>query len=175
MPAKNNNPPTRRRPITTCIRKSACATSDAVLKNSNGGVLIAADEIDAAFRFLDTESSGKIKPKVMKERLAILNRNVSKTDVLGLFGGKDSINIQDMTELLLDNELKDFDPVAESFEALDPTGSGFAESELLRKIFRNLVFGGKCSEKSNSFLHIFLPCKNSLFIYYQLTCAQRSK
>lgn len=146
MPSKTKKASARRRTTNTCNRNKSC-TADSVLKNSNGGVLITSGEIDAAFRFLDIEGSGKIKPKTMKERLATLNRNVSKKDILGLFGGKDSITIQDLRELLLDNELKDFDPVAESFEALDPTASGYAENELLRKIFRNLGFGELTDEE----------------------------
>lgn len=122
--------------------------------------MITSDEIDAAFRFLDKDGSGKIKPKMMKDGLSVLNRNVSKKDVLGLFGGKDSITVQDIRELLLDNELKDFDPVSESFEALDPTGSGYAESELLRKIFRNLGFGGKLDQRSTSQFRTLLQCAN---------------
>ena len=138
----------KRRSTATAVhsgRKSVRVSEAVVPKNSSGGVRITADEINTAFQFFDKDGSGKITPKMMKDRMNALNRNVNKKEVLGMFNGRagGALSQKDLKDLLLDNEVVDFDPVAEAFQALDPTGSGYAETELLRKIFQNLGFGGE--------------------------------
>ena len=41
----------------------------------------------------------------------------------------------------MDNEVTNFDPVAEAFKAYDPEGTGFADLKVLRSIFANLGYG----------------------------------
>ena len=41
----------------------------------------------------------------------------------------------------MDNEVQNFDPVAEAFKVYDPNSTGFVDAEILRSIFQNLGFG----------------------------------
>ncbi|CAN0050779.1 unnamed protein product [Scytosiphon promiscuus] len=54
---------------------------------------------------------------------------------------KTEMNLHDLQEVLLDNEVTNFDPVAEAFKAYDPSETGFVDLEILRSIFDNLGFG----------------------------------
>eukprot|EP00611_Tribonema_gayanum_P000952 TRINITY_DN1071_c0_g1_i2.p1 TRINITY_DN1071_c0_g1~~TRINITY_DN1071_c0_g1_i2.p1 ORF type:complete len:107 (-),score=28.53 TRINITY_DN1071_c0_g1_i2:127-447(-) len=51
------------------------------------------------------------------------------------------MTLNDLRELLMDNEVTDFDPVAEAFKAYDPDGTGYVDMEVLRTFFSNLGFG----------------------------------
>ncbi|CAM9261679.1 unnamed protein product [Hapterophycus canaliculatus] len=54
---------------------------------------------------------------------------------------KTEMNLDDLQDVLLDNEVTNFDPVAEAFKAYDPSETGFMDTEILRSIFDNLGFG----------------------------------
>ena len=51
------------------------------------------------------------------------------------------MTLEDLKELPLENEVKNFDPVAEAFKVYDPDGTGYVDSNVLRSIFENLGFG----------------------------------
>ena len=51
------------------------------------------------------------------------------------------MTVQELQDLLMDNEVQNFDPVAEAFKVYDPHSTGFVDSEILRSIFQNLGFG----------------------------------
>lgn len=73
---------------------------------------------------------------------------------------RNELTFDDLKLLLIDNEVKNFDPVAEAFKVYDPEGkerakclcacvdgcyrylgSGFVDCSVLRTIFENLGFG----------------------------------
>ena len=58
-----------------------------------------------------------------------------------LMNNKSEMTLQDLKDLLIDNEVQNFDPIAEAFKVYDPHGTGFIDSEILRSIFQNLGFG----------------------------------
>ena len=37
-----------------------------------------------------------------------------------------------------DNEITNFDPLAEAFKAYDPQGTGYVDTDVLRNVFQNL-------------------------------------
>ena len=51
------------------------------------------------------------------------------------------MTVQDLQDLLTDNEIQNFDPVAEAFKVYDPHSTGYVDSEILRNIFQSLGFG----------------------------------
>lgn len=57
-----------------------------------------------------------------------------------LMAGKTSLTLDDLRELVADNDLTGFDPVAEAFKVFDPSGSGIADEGVLRDVFRRLGF-----------------------------------
>ena len=58
-----------------------------------------------------------------------------------LMNDQSELTLDDLRELLLDNEVKNFDPVAEAFKVYDPEGTGFVDTTVLKAIFENLGFG----------------------------------
>eukprot|EP01083_Nonionella_stella_P020420 56624_1 len=54
---------------------------------------------------------------------------------------REKIKLEDLNSWLIDNELTNYDPVAEAFKIYDPDESGFINTEVLRSIFSQLGFG----------------------------------
>ncbi len=65
--------------------------------------------------------------------------------------GAPVLSAADLKALLLDNDLTNFDPVAEAFKVYDPAGTGFVDTSTLRDVFRRLGFG-ELSEEDMSVL-----------------------
>ena len=76
-----------------------------------------------------------------------MNKNLSKKELMLMFAGKDSITLQEVRDLLLDNQIKTIDPVSEAFSVLDPTNTGFVQESKIRKIFENFGFGELSAEE----------------------------
>jgi Ca2+-binding EF-hand superfamily protein len=59
---------------------------------------------------------------------------------------KKELTIEDLNELLIDNEINNFDPVYEAFKVFDPNNEGHIDGEKLKQSF--LAFGfGELSEE----------------------------
>ena len=113
----------------------------AVPKNAKGGVLVSEDELAAAFAFFDVDGSGKITTSNLRKRLGVFYKNMPAKDYRFLMNNKPELTLEDLKELLLDNEVTNFDPVAEAFKVYDPDGTGFVDTDVLRSMFENLGFG----------------------------------
>ena len=51
------------------------------------------------------------------------------------------LSLDDLRSLLENNEIKNFDPVAEAFKVYDPQETGFVDTSVLKGIFEKLGFG----------------------------------
>jgi hypothetical protein len=49
---------------------------------------------------------------------------------------KPTLSYTDLKELISDNEVRDFDPVAEAFKVYDPAGTGYVDVATLRTMFQ---------------------------------------
>ncbi len=58
-----------------------------------------------------------------------------------LMNGETELTYDDLYDLLKNNEVSNFDPVAEAFAVYDPLGTGFADNNVLKDVFKNLGFG----------------------------------
>ncbi|CAN0245057.1 unnamed protein product, partial [Phaeothamnion confervicola] len=112
-----------------------------VLKNARGGVLVTQEELKAAFEFFDVDGRGKLTASSLRRRLGCFFKDMSPREYRFLMNGKPELTLEDLNELLLDNDVADFDPVAEAFATYDPQGTGFVDTEVLRTIFSGLGFG----------------------------------
>ena len=56
-------------------------------------------------------------------------------------GNRPELTLTDLQDLLVNNEVVNFDPVAEAFKVYDPHGTGFVDTDILRNIFQGLGFG----------------------------------
>lgn len=119
---------------------------DKVKKNSKGGVQITAEEIKTAFNLLDVDKTGVVLP-VLKKRLGVLFPDFTAKDYRFLMNNKKEITIEDLNELLLDNEITNFDPVHEAFKVFDPTNEGAIDGETLKQSFLAYGFGELSEEE----------------------------
>ena len=64
------------------------------------------------------------------------------------------MQLSHLRELLKDNEITNFDPLAEAFKAYDPQGTGYVDTDVLRNVFQNL--GGGC-QFASEWIDDFFP------------------
>lgn len=69
-----------------------------------------------AFQFLDKYKQGKITPKLLFERMQCFLPHLTKDELNFIMGDEKVITLQYLTDLLLDNTITHFDPVAETFK-----------------------------------------------------------
>merc|ERR1712224_586688 len=77
----------------------------------------------------------------LKKRLGVFYKDMPTKEYKFLMNDQSELTLDDLRELLLDNEVKNFDPVAEAFKVYDPEGTGFVDTSVLKAIFENLGFG----------------------------------
>ena len=96
--------------------------------------------LQMAFEFLDTDKTGKLSIANLKKRIGVFFPNMTAKEYRFLMNNKKDISLNDLIELLVDNEITNFDPVAEAFKAYDPLGEGKIHPGRLRDVFES--FGG---------------------------------
>ncbi|EKX44255.1 hypothetical protein GUITHDRAFT_95073 [Guillardia theta CCMP2712] len=118
---------------------------DPVPRNELGGVYVDEEELKAAFDFFDVHKKGVLTPADLKQRLSVFYKNLPAREYKFLISEPD-FTFNTLKKLLVNNELKDFDPVKEAFKVYDPHETGYVDIEVLRSIFINLGFGEVTNE-----------------------------
>lgn len=108
---------------------------------SGGGIFVSEEELKAAFNFFDSEAKGVITVADLKRRLGAFYKNVPAREYRFLMNDQSELSLEDLTALLQNNEIKDFDPVAEAFKVYDPEGTGFVDPTVLKNVFAKLEYG----------------------------------
>ena len=103
--------------------------------------MITDEELKAAFDFFDVNSTGKITLNNLKSRLGAFYQNMPMKEYKFLMNNETEMTLDDLRELLKDNEITNFDPLAEAFKAYDPHDTGYVDTDVLRSVFQNLGFG----------------------------------
>jgi len=115
--------------------------------NEKGGILVTEQEISSAFNFLDLDKTGKVSIANLKKRLSVFFPDMTAKDYRFLMNGKRELEVADLMELLADNEIVNFDPVAEAFKAYDVKNEGFIDPNVLKEMFRTFGFGELSKEE----------------------------
>ena len=110
-------------------------------KNSVGGIAVDEAELKAAFEFFDVSGKGKITLNDLKSRLGAFYKNVPLREYKFLMNNQSELTLDDLRNLLENNEIKNFDPVAEAFKVYDPQETGYVDTSVLKGIFEKLGFG----------------------------------
>lgn len=108
--------------------------------NAAGGIAVSDADLKAAFHFLDSKGKGKITMADLKQKLAPFYPDMPVKEYAFLMGDSKSLSLHDLKELLADNEITGFDPVAEAFKVYDPEGTGFADTDIMRQVFTGLGY-----------------------------------
>lgn len=118
----------------------AATEVNVVRKNAKGGVLVTPEELRMAFDFLDVDRTGKVSLVNLKRRLGVFFPNMNIKEYRFLMNNKREISFDDLRELLIDNEIQNFDPVAEAFKAYDTSNEGSISIPKLREVFESFGF-----------------------------------
>ena len=76
-----------------------------------------------------------------QSRLGAFYKNMPMKEYKFLMNNESEMSLDDLKDLLKDNEITNFDPLAEAFKAYDPKGTGFVDAAVLRQVFEALGFG----------------------------------
>ena len=68
-------------------------------------------------------------------------KNVPLREYKFLMNNQSELSLDDLRSLLENNEIKNFDPVAEAFKVYDPQETGYVDTNVLKGIFEKLGFG----------------------------------
>jgi len=112
-----------------------------VKKNSKGGIYVSREDITSAFEMLDAEKTGSIHFPTLKKRLGVFFPEMTAREFRFLMNNKKEITLDDLCELIEDNDIQNFDPVAEAFKAYDPHSQGHIDVEKIKDIFRSYDLG----------------------------------
>jgi Ca2+-binding EF-hand superfamily protein len=141
-----------------------------VKKNTKGGVLITPEEISSAFQILDTEKTGQLTIQALKKRLTTLFPEMTAKEFRFLMNNKKEITAEDLKELLLENELTQFDPINDAFKVFDPDNKGVINEDKLRQAFISFGYG----ELSDEELEVLKRVRFSYLSFFVFLCISLS-
>ena len=118
-----------------------------IKRNAKGGVLISPQELQAAFSLLDPDKSGIVTQKNLQKSLNIFYPEMTKKDYKLIMNNNKEMTYEEIESLVIDNEITNFDPVAEAFKAYDPKGLGAINEDKMRAIFAHFGLGELSDEE----------------------------
>jgi calmodulin len=108
--------------------------------NKTVGIPVNPSELHQAFQFFDVDHKGFLTISDLKKRLGVFYQNLSLREYKFLMNNKSELTEQELFQLLQQNELSNYDPVAEAFKIYDPEDTGFLDITVFREILGNLGF-----------------------------------
>ena len=126
---------------TTMEDQPATSVDEFYERNAKGDILVSDEELRAAFEFFDKDGKGKITLGDLRSRLGAFYTNMPMKEYKFLMNNQSEMTFDDLKSLLQDNEITNFDPLAEAFKAYDPAGTGYVDQGVLRRVLENLGFG----------------------------------
>jgi Ca2+-binding EF-hand superfamily protein len=137
-------------------------------RNDRGGVLVTKEQIQNLFNFIGNNGAENIQNnnsietltlQQVQDNLTTFFPNMTSKDFKVLMGGSKQITIGEMEQLLLNNDLVNFDPSIESFHALDPSEAGCVNPERIKEIFVKLGYGGLSEEEMKILTTVSSICR----------------
>jgi calmodulin len=108
-------------------------------------VLVTEEDIDIAFKLLASggdgsggSSSSRVGVKQLAERLRCFRPALEEEEAAFTMGDEKFLTTRYLKDLLLDNTITHFDPIAEAWRCYDPEGTGRADRAALVGIFGRL-------------------------------------
>jgi hypothetical protein len=118
-------------------------------------------EIQTAFNILDLDKTGVLTLSNFRKRVGHLFPDMTAKEFRFLLNNKKEIVINDLKELLLENEILNFDPVTEAFRVIDASNDGFLDFEKFRQTFAAFGFGDLSNEEFEILIKVIF-----FFIFY---------
>lgn len=95
---------------------SSPSSSSKVPRDENGGVLMLDEDVEAAFKFLDVKQTSKVTLLGLKQRFGVFYNSLPVQRIKNMMDGRQNFTLDMLKELVMDNGITDFDPVAEAFK-----------------------------------------------------------
>ena len=107
--------------------------------------MIEKKDLKKLFEFLDVSNKKHLTESDLRNRLSIFyrsgNNGPSSKEYKSLMNNRSTLNIDDLYNILVDNELTNFDPVQESFKTIfDPNDNGCLDTSILKQILLNFGY-----------------------------------
>ena len=118
-----------------------------VKKNEKGGVLVSTEEIQAAFKVLDPDNTGAVTLPSLKKVLGVFYPEMTAKEFRFLMNNQKSLSLEDIERFVKDNEIQNFDPVAEAFNTFDTKKEGSISNDRLRELFLAFDMGELSTEE----------------------------
>jgi hypothetical protein len=126
---------------------SAPANFDHVRKNANGGVLVTPSELQLAFSMLEPDKQGCISINNLKKKLGPLLPELTSKEYRFLMNDKKDFSLDDLKNILMENEISHFDPVAEAYKIFAHSAESSLNGDMLRQAFIAYGFGELSDEE----------------------------
>lgn len=110
-------------------------------RNNKGGIFVSSEELHTAFELLDMNKTGMVTLQNLQKKLSLFFPEMTAREYRFLMNNKKELTEEDLAELLVDNDIQNFDPTADAFRAFDPLGQGFVSTDKLREVFAACKFG----------------------------------
>eukprot|EP00761_Pharyngomonas_kirbyi_P014689 gb/GECH01014719.1/.p1 GENE.gb/GECH01014719.1/~~gb/GECH01014719.1/.p1 ORF type:complete len:224 (+),score=73.22 gb/GECH01014719.1/:1-672(+) len=104
------------------------------------GFEVTREEVSQAFAFLNPTGRKSLRPKDLKDRLSAFYPNMSSKEYRFLVD-QSHFTEDTLYDLLRDNDVTDFDPVAEAFKVYDPHETGYMNEDILKGVMESLGYG----------------------------------
>mmetsp|Transcript_22101 Transcript_22101/g.39454 ORF Transcript_22101/g.39454 Transcript_22101/m.39454 type:complete len:157 (-) Transcript_22101:502-972(-) len=109
------------------------------------GVAVSDDILAHAWKVLNPEDNPKLARSDLQSYVDIFFPKQS-VDMKSLIKGS-GLSFEKLKELVQGNELQNFDPAAEAFKVLDPSGSGYADLEMMKGMLAQMPGIGEVSDE----------------------------
>eukprot|EP01084_Bolivina_argentea_P066389 121010_1 len=120
-------------------KKRAKKRTNHIKRNQKGGILIDKKDLKKLFGLLDESNKKYLTETDLRNRLSIFGP--SSKEYKALMNNRSTINIDDLYNILVDNELTNFDPIQESFKTIfDPNDNGCLDISILKNILINFGY-----------------------------------
>ncbi len=152
MPKADYHAPNPHQAVSVLQQLTNVVVDPDLLISNPRGVAISKEELENAFRFLDVDGKGTINLHTLRKSLSIFFPDISLRDLKFLMNNSRDLSVEDLWELLENNEITNFDPVAEAYSVYDLEGRGSLDAGKLNDLF--ISFGlGEISSHEMELLH----------------------
>eukprot|EP00238_Polyblepharides_amylifera_P009136 CAMPEP_0196588548 /NCGR_PEP_ID=MMETSP1081-20130531/60832_1 /TAXON_ID=36882 /ORGANISM="Pyramimonas amylifera, Strain CCMP720" /LENGTH=208 /DNA_ID=CAMNT_0041911065 /DNA_START=88 /DNA_END=714 /DNA_ORIENTATION=- len=121
-------------------------------RNENGGYVVHEQEIKDAFHILNADGREALTREDLTMFLDKFFPGMLTMKDVRLLIGPSGLKMEKLQDILMGNDLTDFDPCQEAFKILDPEGTGVVDKEVLKGLLQNMPYVGEVSRDDMDFL-----------------------
>ncbi|KAK3250350.1 hypothetical protein CYMTET_40264 [Cymbomonas tetramitiformis] len=121
-------------------------------RNEKGGVQVHEDEINDAFNFLNRSGRDVVTREDLEQFMETFFPGMMTHKEVKSLIGPSGMSQEKLKRLLQNNDLQDFDPVAEAFKVLDPESTGTLDMDILKTLLKEMPGVGEIDREDLEYL-----------------------